>query len=170
VPKKKKLNGLPHNLVMSFLSTERFYLQGYMSDWLVNSAILLKINKAHFDINNETFYPNELCIDPFIYNLKTLPSIISKELKSNKFSEDFISEAVLKFEFPLPNDNRILHCTAFLKDINGCEYYSKPIFEKAYESYFDPFELLMNSEKKTQRKKSIINKIISYLNDKLSSK
>jgi hypothetical protein len=140
MPKRKNLNGLPHNLTKSFFGTERYYKCGYMADWLVNAARKLQLTEATIDILNQTINPTELNLYPLTVNLKDLPIIISKELKANGFPSDFITEAKIRIEFLNPNtQSKTIYCFPTLTDKEGHKYEPERIIEDAYEDKFDPF-------------------------------
>lgn len=140
MPKRKNLNGLPHNLTKSFFGTERYYKCGYMADWLVNAARKLQLADATIDILNQTIHPAELNLYPLTANLKDLPNIIDKELKANGFPSDFITEAKIHVEFLNPNTHiKTIYCFPSLTDKQGHKYEPSRIIEDAYEDEFDPF-------------------------------
>jgi hypothetical protein len=130
--RRKLLNGLPNDLVDSFFSTLRYWEKGYMSDWIVNSSIDLKVKKVHIDILNKQFTPKELEIKPISYNVAGLESIINKVTKHAGFESDFIKQAVFDIEI---YDNRQLKCKATLIGENGEIFYSKDYIEKSYEEF-----------------------------------
>ena len=90
MPRRKNLNGIPHNITQSFFGTERYYSCGYMGDWLLNAARQLKLTKASLNVLQASFNPTELNIYPLTLNAKTLKEIIDKELLANGFDTDFI--------------------------------------------------------------------------------
>ena len=141
MPKRKNLNGLPHNLTKSYFGTKRYYKCGYMTDWLINAATKLQLNEATIDILNQTIDPIELNLYPLKANLKDLPIIINKELKANGFPEDFVIEAKIRVEFLNHNaHSQTIHCFPTLTDREGHKYESGRIIEDAYEAKFDPFD------------------------------
>lgn len=141
MPKRKNLNGLPHNLTKSFFGTERYYKCGYMADWLLNAARKLQLTEATIDILNQTIQPSELNLYPLTINLKDLPLIIDKELKANGFPSDFITEAKIRVEFLNPNTHsKTICCFPTLTDKEGHKYEPGRIIEDAYEDKFDPFD------------------------------
>ena len=89
MPKRKNLNGLPHNLVKSYFGTLRYSgkdnLAGYMADWIFNAAERLGVDTVILDITNQTIDPKELELLPLSYHLKDLQAIIRKELATNGF-------------------------------------------------------------------------------------
>lgn len=141
MPKLKNLNGLPHNLIKSFFGTERYYICGYMADWLFNAAEKLQLKEATIDVLKQNIYPPELNLHPLIVNLKDLHSIIDKELKANGFPPDFIAVASFRVEFLYPTlQSKILHCFPTFKDKEGHTFGPERIIEEAYERPFDPFD------------------------------
>jgi hypothetical protein len=141
VPKRKNINGLPHNLTKSYFGTLRYYGNGYMADWLLNAAINLRVNSVTLDIINSTIDPEEMEKLPLMYHLKELKTIIEKELSQNGFDNDFIVSAKIKVEIPDNNIySRSLYCYPELIDKDGRRYASGRIIERAYERKFDPFE------------------------------
>jgi hypothetical protein len=158
MPKRKNLNGLPHNLTKSFFGTERYYKYGYMADWLVNAARKLHLTEATIDILNQTFYPTELNLFPLTHHLKDLPNIIAKELKANGFPTDYITEAKIRVEF---FNGKTIYCFPTLTDKEGNKYEPGRIIEDAYEDEFDPFDPLnvySNKPSFFDRVKSIFKK------------
>ena len=161
MPKRRNLNGLPHNLTKSYFGTERYYKCGYMADWLLNAARRLQLTEATFDILNQTIHPTELNLYPLAINLKDLPIIIGKELKANGFPPDFIADAKIRFEFLNPNTrSKTIYCFPILVDREGHKYESGRIIEEAYEDPFDPFDPVNIY----RTKPSIIDRIKSLFN------
>lgn len=80
MPRRKNLNGIPHNITQSFFGTERYYRCGYMGDWLLNAARKPNITKASLNVLQASFSPTELNIHPLTYNAKTLKTVIDKEV------------------------------------------------------------------------------------------
>jgi len=141
LPKRKNINGLPHNLTKSFFGTERYYKCGYMADWLLNAARKLQLTEATIDILNQTIHPAELNLYPLTVNLKDLPIIIEKELKANGFPLDYILEAKIRVEFLNSNSlSKTMYCFPTLTDKEGYKYEPGRIIESAYEDKFDPFD------------------------------
>jgi hypothetical protein len=141
MPKRKNLNGIPHNITKSFFGTERYYHRGYMGDWLLNAAKQLNLTEASLDVLQSSFSPKQLNIRPLILNAQDLKEIINKELKANGFEQDFIKEAVIDFQFPdLEINNTSFYCFPYLVDIDGNRYESGRIMEEGLEPGFDPFE------------------------------
>jgi len=156
MPKRKNLNGIPHNIIQSFFGTERYYYGvyrgGYMGDWLLNTAKQLLIPKASLDLLRSSFDPPELNIHPLVVNASTLKDIIFKELSAIGFENNFIVESYIDFEFPAPNINKKVSasnlynngicCVCTLMDIEGRKYSSAEITEYALEQEFDSFNNL----------------------------
>jgi hypothetical protein len=141
MPKRKNLKGLPHNFTKSFFGTERYYSRGYMGDWLSNAAMRLNLNTATLDVLSATFTPEELNLHPLTLNAKELKSIIEKELLSNGFANDFISEAKIIFQFSDQILNkRTIFCFPYMIDKEGKRYESDKIIEDVYIIHFDPFD------------------------------
>lgn len=130
--KPKALNGLPHDLVQSFFSTLRYWEKGYMSDWIVNAAIGLKINKINIDIINKTINPSEFAIRPLLFNINELERIIDKAVLHAGLTRDFIKHA--EFEIDIL-DNRCLKCKTTVIAENGKTYQTKDYIEQSYESF-----------------------------------
>jgi hypothetical protein len=141
MPKRKNLNGIPHNITKSFFGTERYYNGGYMGDWLLNAAKQLHLAEASLDVLQASFSPKQLNIRPLIMNAQELKKIIDKELTANGFEQDFIKEAVIDFRFPnSKTHNTRFHCFPYLIDIDGKRYDGGRIMEEGLEPGFDPFE------------------------------
>jgi hypothetical protein len=81
LPKRRNINGLPHNLTKSYFGTLRYYGGGYMADWLLNAAIHLRVNSVTLDIINSTIDPKEMEKLPLMYHLKDLKKIIEKNYR-----------------------------------------------------------------------------------------
>ena len=143
MPRRKNLNGIPHNITQSFFGTERYYKCGYMGDWLLNAARQLNLSSASLDVVKGSFEPEELNIHPLIYNAKTLKDIIEKELLANGFDVDFIVKAHIDFQFP---DHKLyrstIYCFPYLIDKDGRRYESGRIIADGYEPSFNPFNKL----------------------------
>jgi hypothetical protein len=143
MPKRKNLNGIPHNITKSFFGTERYYNGGYMGDWLLNAAKRLHLTKASLDVLQVSFSPTQLNVHPLTLNAKDLKTIIGKELLANGFDTSFIKEAVIDFQFP---DSKIykttFFCFPYLVDIDGKRYEAGRIIEEGLEPEFDPFDEL----------------------------
>jgi len=141
MPKRKSLNGLPHNLTKSYFGTLRYYESGYMADWLLNAAKDLRIDTVTLDILNSTIDPKEMEMFPLMYHLKDLKTIIAKELSKNGFDLDFIIDAKIRVEIPKGNIyTKTLYCYPELTDIDGRIYKAGRILETAYEQQFDTFK------------------------------
>lgn len=141
MPKRKNLNGIPHNITKSFFGTERYYNRGYMGDWLLNAAKRLQLAEASLDVMQASFSPKQLNIRPLVLNAQELKEIIHKELTTNGFDQDFIKKAGIDFLFPnLEIHNTSFYCFPYLIDINGKRYEGGRIMEEGLEPGFDPFE------------------------------
>jgi hypothetical protein len=134
MPKRRNLNGIPHNMTQSFFGTERYHVCGYMGDWLLNAARELKLSTASLDALRGSFDPQGLNIHPLTHHAKTLQDIIEKELLQNGFEADYIVQAHIDFQFPDPNRYRsTIYCYPYLVDKNGKRYESKRIIADAFE-------------------------------------
>lgn len=139
--KRKNLNGIPHNITQSFFGTERYYMCGYMGDWLLNAARRLNLKKASLNVLTSEFTPSELNLLPLTLNAKTLKEIIDKELIANGFSTDFIKEAIIDFQFPDPKIYRTtIYCFPYLVNEDGRRYEVGRVIGEALEPDFDPFD------------------------------
>ncbi|MCX2478186.1 hypothetical protein OQY15_03740 [Pedobacter sp. MC2016-15] len=78
MPRRKNLNGIPHNITKSFFGTERYYNGGYMGDWLLNAAKKLHLSNASLDVFQASFMPKQLNLRPLILNAQDLKGIINK--------------------------------------------------------------------------------------------
>ena len=140
MPKRKNLNGIPHNITKSYFGTERYYNGGYMGDWLLNAAKRLHLTKASLDVLQVSFSPTQLNIYPLTLNAKDFKGIIDNEFLGNGFDTNFIKEAVINFEFPDPKIYRTtFYCFPYLVDIDGKRYESGRIIAEGLEREFDPF-------------------------------
>ena len=83
MPKRRNLNGIPHNITKSFFGTEYYYKGGYMADWLANAAKKLSLQKVSLNVLTGMFSPEPLNIRPLSINAARLKLIIDKELKEN---------------------------------------------------------------------------------------
>jgi hypothetical protein len=161
MPKRRNLNGLPHNLTKSFLGTLNYYHCGYMADWLVNAASRRNLSAATLDILNATIEPAELNLYPLLINLKSLKPILERELHANGFPLDFITEAKIKVEFLYANTRvRKVYCFPTLLDKEGRQYTAKRIVEYAYEDFdpFDPNNIYPTKPSVFDQMKSLFNK------------
>lgn len=159
MPKRKNLNGLPHNLTRSFFGTNRYYKCGYVADWIINGARILNLKEATADILNINIDPPELNFAPTIAALIDLKKIIAKELSSNQFSPDFITEAKIRIEFLSHfTHSKTMYCYPILRDKQGHYYQPGRIIAEAYEDKFDPFIL---EKKRNYLTQSIFNKLMS---------
>lgn len=165
MPKKRSLNGLPHNITKSFFGTNRYYGNAYMADWLLNAARKLQLSNASLNILTGNFAPLELNIMPLAYHAKLLKEIIDKELKANEFEPDFIVKAQIDFQFLSPNIfKKGIYCFPFLIDKEGRRYESGRIIAESFEPEFDAFnssELMVNEPKP----KSLLDKFKSLFNN-----
>ena len=130
--KTKILNVLSYNLAQSYFSTLCYYEKGYMSDWIVNCGIDLKIDKVEIDILNKQIQPTELNIKPLLVYLDSLKQIIDKTLESNDIPQEFIVEA--KFITKI-NEKRELICENFVKGENGQTFKTKDYEENSLEIF-----------------------------------
>lgn len=159
MPKRRNLNGLPHNITQSFFGTERYYSCGYMADWLLNAARKLNLDKASLDVLTATFEPAELNIRPLTFNAWSLKEIIAKELLANGFEAYFIVEARIDFQFLNPNIFRNgIYCFPYLIDKEGRRYESKRIIAESYEPDFDAFA---ESDIDSEAEDSLLDKLKS---------
>ena len=143
MPKRKNLKGIPHNFTKSFFGTERYYSKGYMGDWLSNAATRLNLSTARLDVLTGTFSPKELNLYPLNLNAKELKSILEKELLANGFANDFISEAIINFQFSQQTVNkRTIYCFPYMVDKDNRRYEADKIIEDVYRIHFDPFDEL----------------------------
>lgn len=130
--KPRLLNGLPHDLVQSFFSTLRYWEKGYMSDWIVNAAKELKIQKLRIDIINKSIDPKEIEIKPIVYTINELDKIIDKSLLNAKLTGDYIKQTYFDIDIL---DDRCLKCKAIIIDENGKKYQSEDYIEKSFEVF-----------------------------------
>ena len=130
--KPKLINGLPHDLVQSFFSTLRYWEKGYMSDWIVNASVELKINKIRIDINNKVVEPKEIEITPILYHINELERTIEKVILNAGLTRDFIRQAY--FEIDILED-RFLRCKTIVIAENGKIIQTKDYVEKSYEIF-----------------------------------
>ena len=130
--RRKQLNGLPNDLVYSFFSTLRYWEKGYMSDWIVNASLDLKVENIQIDILNKQITPKELEIKPILYHITELESIIKKVTEHAGFEHDFIKQAVFDIEI---HKNRQLQCKTTLIGENGEVFNSKNYIEESYEEF-----------------------------------
>ena len=139
MPKRRALNGLPHNLTKSYFGTLRYYGSGYMADWLINTAHKFNVNVVTLDILQTSITPKEIEKYPLIFHLRDIQNIIKNELHKNGFQDDFIVEAKIRVEIPDTNlYSRTLYCYPILTDKEGRRYESGRIIEIAWETRFDP--------------------------------
>jgi hypothetical protein len=151
MPRRRDLNGIPHNITQSFFGTERYHRCGYMGDWLLNAARQLNLTKASLNVLQASFSPTELDIHPLTLNAKTLKEIIDKELVANGFDTKFITEAYIDFQFPDPKLYRTtIYCFPYLIDKDGRRYETGRVIAEALEPNFDPFDELNIHPKKKQ--------------------
>ena len=139
--KTRNLNGIPGNLVLSYLSTLGYYDGGYMADWLNYIAREKNIKEIEIDILNCKIEPIETDIKPLKADLNKLREILNKELTIHGFETDFIKKAIMKFEIPIDNPRfkNTIYCYPFIKDKTGKIYKPKKrIIETAYEVDFNP--------------------------------
>jgi hypothetical protein len=141
MPKRRNLNGLPHNFTQSFFSTLRYYNGGYMGDWLLNAARQLNLQNATLDILSASFSPPELNLHPLTFHANGLKQIIDSELLANGFETDFITEAHIDFQFP---DARLfrttIYCYPYMVDKEGRRYEAGRIIAEGLEPNFDAFK------------------------------
>lgn len=137
--KKKRLDGLPHDLVKSYFATDKYCVCGYMADWLLNAAKQLNIDEITIDIINNTYIPKELNFHPLTYELPFLKRIIERSLTSNGLNKDFIIEAKIKVVFR--KESRELICIPWLVDINNNKYEIEQLTEFSYSEDFNPFDV-----------------------------
>jgi len=162
MPKRKNLNGIPHNITKSFFGTERYYNVGYMGDWLLNAAKQLHLAEASLDVMQASFSPEQLNIRPLTLNAQELREIINKELTANGFDHDFIKQAVIDFQFPDPETHDTsFYCSPYLIDTNGKRYEGGRIMEEGLEPEFDPFEV--SNIYPTKSKTSVLSMIKKFL-------
>lgn len=158
MPKRRNLNGIPHNITQSFFGTERYYKCGYMGDWLLNAARKLSLSKASLNVLTATFSPGELNLYPLTFHAKTLKEIIDKELLANGFDTDFVTEAHIDFEFPDPKIYRTtIYCFPYFIDKGGRRYGGERIIGEGLEPEFDPFAELNNNP--PDKKTILLNKL-----------
>jgi hypothetical protein len=164
MPKRRNLNGIPHNITQSFFGTERYYSCGYMGDWLLNAARRLNLKKASLNVLTATFNPQELNIRPLTMNAATLKEIIDKELLKNGFETGFIVEAHIDFEFPDPRLYRTtIYCFPYIVDKEGKRYQAKRVVGEGLEPDFDPFDE-KNIYPARQQPKSLFDKLKNLFN------
>ena len=139
MPSKRKLFGVPNDLIDSYFATDKYCVQWYMSDWLWNAARVLKCQEVILDIINQTHIPDEFNFHPFTYELAFLKQIVERNLIQNGFDRDFIIEAKIKVSVRL--DSKRMTCSSWLIDRDNFKYETKPVIKESYESDFDPFDI-----------------------------
>jgi hypothetical protein len=153
MPRRRDINGLPHNLTKSYFGTLRYYGNGYMADWLLNAARILEVNHVTLDIMKLKIDPSEMECLPLMNHLEDLNEIIQKELSRMGFERDFIVDA--KIEVRIPDRSvysKTLYCYPELVDKMGRRYAHGRMIETAYSDAFDPFE-----------KRKIVNSLFNYI-------
>lgn len=139
--KRKKINGIPNNLIQQYFSTLLYWNGGYMADWIWNASIEKGITEIEIDILNKSVIPISLNIKQITTYLDRLKSTIDKELIINGFQSDFIVSAKMDIHvssiFQL---QKLLTCTATLIDKDQRIYKSKTHTEKSYENSFIVFK------------------------------
>jgi hypothetical protein len=161
MPKRKNLNGIPHNLTKSFFGTERYFKCGYMGDWLLIAARQLQLAEASLNVLQVSFNPKQLNLRPLTLNAQDLKGIIDKELAANGFDQDFITEAVIDFHFLDPKiQSGIFYCFAYLVDKEGNRYESGRMIEEGLELGFDPFD--DSNSYPTKRKTGVFSTIKKF--------
>lgn len=140
MPSTKKLNGLPNSIGESYLSTSKYYLKGYMADWLNSIAIKTNQYDINIDIITDSITP-ENCDHPALlaWN-ENFRSYIQRMLIQEGFVEEFITKAIMEFKIlGEEGSNNFIHCTVTLEDENGKIYQNKkPIIDEAHKKPFDP--------------------------------
>ena len=139
MPQKKKLNGIPHDLVKSYFATDKYCVCGYMADWLLYAAKQLNIKEITIDIINKTHIPSELNFHPFTYELPFLKVMIEKALINNGFDKDYITEA--KIKIIVRQESKELVCYPYLIDKNNNRYDTEPLTELSTSEEFNPFTM-----------------------------
>jgi hypothetical protein len=135
----KKLNGVPHNLAASFLSTVAYSNGAYQGQWLYFGAKRQNISYVELDILNARITPEELKIDAVTRWLKVASQKqLESFLKQQGFSPDFVIEAKIKFFIDFQKGS--LTAYPSMKDKEGKEYVGKEVSESIYSQEFDPFE------------------------------
>ena len=145
--KKKRLNGLPGNLIHRYFSSVFYWKNGYMSDWIWFTAKEKSITSIEIDIINKSVFPKELEIEAIIGHLPDLCETIHINLKSNNFDKDFIIEAKLYIEIPENENSKFIKGKAILKDINGEIYEGKQLTENVYSKPFKNYPKITNNKK-----------------------
>ena len=139
MPSKKKLFGVPNDLIDSYFATDKYCVRWYMSDWLCNAARVLRCQEVTLDIINQTHIPAELNFHPFTYELAFLKQIVERNLIKNGFDKDFIIEAKIKIN--INQDSKKMTCIGWLIDQDNYRYETKPLIKESYEDDFDPFDI-----------------------------
>lgn len=140
MPKRRDLNGLPHDLTKSFFSTLR-YDNGYMADWILNGARSLQLNTITLDLLNTVIDPSEMEKPPLLYHLADLKNMLEKNLMQNGFPSGFIIYARIKVEIPRKDMYaRTLYCYPEIRDKDGRVYKCRRIIEQAYEMKHNPYD------------------------------
>jgi len=139
--KRKKLNGLPYNLIQQYFSTLFYYDKGYMVDWICNAAREKSVMGVQIDIINKTAIPKDMQIVPLMGYLSLLQETIKKELTKNGFTDDFIVKAIFEI-YISPENLNIVIVVATLADKDGNIYRSKP-YEAMSFVYFQVFKSII---------------------------
>jgi len=134
MPKRKNLNGLPHNLAKSYFSTLRYSNGGYMADWLLSSAKNVRIDTVILDILNLAITPKEVERVPLMDHLIELKWMLQDELSKRGFDSTFITEAKIIVRIPDKDIYaKTIYCYPELRDETGRQYKCGRIIETAYE-------------------------------------
>jgi hypothetical protein len=143
MPSKKKLFGVPNDLIDSYFATDKYCVRWYMADWLWNAARVLKCPDVTLDIINQTHIPTEFNFHPFTYELAFLKQIVERNLIQNGFDKDFIIEAKIKVS--IRPDSKKMTCSSWLIDRDNFKYETNPVVRESYEDDFDPFDVNMTN-------------------------
>ncbi|WP_157593288.1 hypothetical protein [Rufibacter tibetensis] len=112
-----------------------------MADWIWCAATEKGINELSLDLFTGTVNPLDLDIKPITIWFQRLRETISRTLESEGFENDFITEA--KFDIFISKkfrEQKLLTCTATLKDKEGREYIGRTYTEQAYEDNLHVFK------------------------------
>jgi hypothetical protein len=139
MPRRRDLNGLPHDMTQSFFSTLRYDGKGYVADNLFNAAKVLGIRTVKLDILNVSVEPVEVGNIFLLKELKSLKGMMEIVVQHKGWSYDFIEVAVMKIAIPDPAlYAKTFYCYTTLIDRDGKTYDSGKVIISANEQPYNP--------------------------------
>jgi hypothetical protein len=130
MPKRRILNGLPHNLVQLYFYSP---VGSDLADLLYHTARKHNITEITLDILTGQIEPRILLTAPFQSNLIRVKTLLEQRLQELGFTLEYIAE--VEFRIEVPANKLLLFCWPSMHDVVGRTYQTKRMAINVYSTH-----------------------------------